>query len=96
MLSHKGCRVKNLTPTETVFRWHIEQFKDKKKEALSRFSESESDTRLILADQGDHTLSEAKCEILKQECRADRADCAIRELQRQIHSSRLEIDHTNL
>ena len=68
----------------------------KKKEALSRFSESESDTRLILADQGDHTLSEAKCEILKQECRADRADCAIRELQRQIHSSRLEIDHTNL
>ena len=56
-------------------------------------SESESHTRINLEDQRDHILSEAKSGILKQESRADRADCAIRELQRQIDSSRQEIDH---
>ena len=30
-----------------------------------------------------------------QECRAERADCATRELQSQIQSNRMEIDHTN-
>ena len=34
--------------------------------------------------------------MLKQECTAERADCAIRELQRQIQSNRVEIDHTDL
>ena len=41
-------------------------------------------------------LSEAKAEILNQECRADFADRSIRELQRQIQSNHMEIDHPNL
>ena len=41
-------------------------------------------------------LSEAKSEVLKQECRAERADCAVRELQRQTQPNRMEIGHTNL
>ena len=41
-------------------------------------------------------LSEAKSEVLKQECRAESADCAIREFQRQFPSNLMEIDHTNL
>ena len=65
-------------------------------EALSRLSESENDTRLILEEQRDHLLAEAKSEVLKQECRGDFLDCSLRELQRQCHSSRMDIDHTNL
>ena len=65
-------------------------------ESLSRLSESENDTKFILEEQRDQLLSEAKSEVRKQECRADFLDCAIRVLQRQIHSSRMEIDHTNL
>ena len=59
-------------------------------------SQSENDTRSILEEQRDHLLSEARSEVLEQECRADFLDCSIRGLQRQIHSSRMEIDHTNL
>ena len=33
---------------------------------------------------------------MKQECRADFAECSIRELKRPIQSNRMEIDHTNL
>ena len=51
-------------------------------EALSRLSESENDTRSILEEQRDHLLSEARSEVLKQECRADFLECSIRELQR--------------
>ena len=58
-------------------------------EALSRLSESDSDTRLILEEQGDQLPSEAKSEVLKQRCRADLLDCSTCELQRQIHSSRI-------
>ena len=65
-------------------------------EAPSRLSGSENAARLALEEQRDHPLAEAKSEVLKQECRADFLDCSIRELQRQIHSSRTEIDHTNL
>ena len=59
-------------------------------------TESENAARLALEAQRDHLLAEAKSEVLKQECRAERAECAIRELQRQIQSNRMEIDHTNL
>ena len=55
----------------------------------ARLSESESDTRLILEEQRDQLLSEAKSEVLKQECRAERAHCAIRELQTHIQSNRM-------
>ena len=65
-------------------------------ETLSRVSESENDARLVLEEQRDQLLSEARSEVLKQECRADFLDCSIRELQRQMHSSRMEVDHTNL
>ena len=50
-------------------------------EALSRLSEAENDTRLILEEQRNQLLSEAKSEVLKQECKAERADGAICELQ---------------
>ena len=54
-------------------------------------SELENDTRVILEEQRDQLLSEARSEVLKQECRADFLDCSIRELRRQILSSRMEI-----
>ena len=41
-------------------------------------------------------LSEAKTEVMKQECRADFADRNIREFHKQIQSHRMEIDHTNV
>ena len=65
-------------------------------ESLSRLSETENHNRLTLEEPRDHQLSEARSEALKQECRADFLDCSIRELQRQIRSSRMEIDHTTL
>ena len=65
-------------------------------EAPCKLPESENAARLALEEQSDHLLAEAKSEVLKQECRADFLDCSIRELQRQIHSSRMEIDHTYL
>ena len=40
-------------------------------ESLSRLCQSENDTRLILEEQRDHLHSEARSEVLKQECRAD-------------------------
>ena len=65
-------------------------------EVLSRLSDWESDTRLFLEEQRNKLLSEAKSEVLKQECRAETADCAFRERQRQIQSNRMEIDRTDL
>ena len=40
-------------------------------------------------------LAEAISEILKQECKVDSLDTCIRELQRQAHSHRLEMDSAN-
>ena len=65
-------------------------------EALSRLSESENAAKLALKEPKVHLLAEAKSEVLKQECRADFLDCSTRKRQRQIRSSRMEIDHTNL
>ena len=73
---------------------HIES--SRRKWSLITLSESENDKILIVEEQRDHLLSEARSEVLKQECRADFLDCSMRELQRQIHSSRTETDHTNL
>ena len=50
-------------------------------------SESERDIIRILEEQRQQPLSEAHTEILKQECRAEKAEAHIRELQQQIHSS---------
>ena len=65
-------------------------------EALSRLSESEDEAKLFLEEQRNQLLSQAKTEIMKQECRADFAQCSIRKLKRPIQSNRMEIDHTNL
>ena len=40
-------------------------------------------------------LAEANSEIRKQECKVDSLDTCIRELQRQTHSQRLELDDAN-
>ena len=94
LCSHtQDSRVKNLIATDGIPSAH--QLVQGENEALSRLSESKNDTRLIFEEQRDHPLSEARSEVLKQECRADFLDCSTRELLRQIHSSRMEIDHTN-
>ena len=51
--------------------------------------------RLVLEEQRDHLLAEAKSEILKQECKKDTLNTCIREFQRQAHSNRLEMDNVN-
>ena len=40
-------------------------------------------------------LAEAKSEILKQECKVDSLNACVRELQRQAHSRRMELDSAN-
>ena len=49
----------------------------------------------FVEEQRNLTISEEKSEINLQESRAGRADCAIRDLNRQVHSHRMEIYHTN-
>ena len=63
-----------------------------KDETLFRFSDLEEAARLVLEEQRDHPLAEAKSEILKQECKVDTLNTCIREFQRQAHSNRLEMD----
>ena len=71
LCSHtKESRVKNLAPTETVFPWHIEHFKEKMNHCPDSVNRKMT-RRLILEEQKDHLLSEARSEVLKQECRAD-------------------------
>ena len=61
-------------------------------ETFFRFSDPEEAARLVLEEQRDHLLAEAKSEILKQECTVDTLNTCIREFQRQAHSHRLEMD----
>ena len=49
----------------------------------------------ILESHRDHMLAKAKSEIMKQECKVDSLNTCIRELQRQAHSQRLELDDAN-
>ena len=63
-----------------------------KDESLFRFSDPEEAARLVLEEQRDYLLAEAKSEILKQECKVDTLNTCIREFQRQAHSHRLELD----
>ena len=53
-----------------------------KDETLFRFSDLEEAARLVLEEQRDHLLAEAKYEILKQECKVDTLDICIREFQK--------------
>ena len=50
--------------------------------------------RMLLEDQKERFLSEAKSKIVKHECRIELADISIRELNRQIETQRVEIGHT--
>ena len=86
-------RVKSLTPTEVFSSAH--RAGQGENETSSRYSEADKDLRLVLEEQRNQSLSEAKSELLKQECRAERADAIIRELQRQVQSDRMEIGNTN-
>ena len=66
-----------------------------KDETLLGFSVPEEAARLVLEEQRDHPLAEAKTEILKQECKDDTLNICIREFRRQAHSNRLEMDYVN-
>ena len=72
----------------------VNQFK-KKTKPFFRFSDPEEATRLVLEEQRDHLLEEAKSEILKQECKVGLRKTSTREFQRQTHSNRLEMDYVN-
>ena len=64
-------------------------------EPLFRFSNPETSVKSILEGHREHMLAEAKSEIMKQECKVDSLNTCIRELQRQAHSQRLELDDVN-
>ena len=66
-----------------------------KDETLFRFSDREEAARLVLEEQRDHLLPEAKYEILKQECKVDSLITCTREFQRQARSIRLEMDYVH-
>ena len=62
-------------------------------ETQFRLSDLEEAARLVLGEQRDHLLAEAKSEILKQESKVDSLNTSFREFQRQTHSNRLEMDY---
>ena len=62
-------------------------------EPLFRFSNPViSVKKSLLEGHREHMLAEAKSEILKRERKVDSLNGCIRELQRQTHSQRLELD----
>ena len=65
----------------------------RKDETSFRFSDPEEAATLVLEEQRDHLLAEAKSEIFKQECKVDSLNTCIREFQRQAHSNLLEMDY---
>ena len=87
-------RVKSHIPTETAFLQDVNQFNGKG-ETFLRFSDPEEAARLVLEEQRDHLLAEAKSEIFKQECKLDTLNTCILELQRQAHSNLVEMDDVN-
>ena len=89
------CRVKNLT-SDRVDISLANRAVQGEDEALSRLSESENEAKLCPEEQRNQLLSQAKAGTMKEECRADFAECSIRELIRPIQSNRMELDHTNL
>ena len=94
MLSHKRkSSQETLSDREGISSGH--QPVKGKDETFIRFSDPEEAARLVLEEQGDHLLEEAKSEILMQECKVDTPDTCIREFQRQAHSNRLNMDNGN-
>ena len=97
MFSHqKKSSQETLSDREGISSGHQPvQWKD---ETFFRFSDPEEAAILVLLvldEQGDHLLAEAKSEILKQECKVGTLNTCIREFQRQTHSNRLEMDNVN-
>ena len=78
---------------QKAFLQDIKRFKEKVKHSSG--SNPEEATRLVLEEQRDHQLAEAKSEILKQECIVDALNTCIREFQRQALFHRLELDSVN-
>ena len=60
-----------------------------------RFSYPQTSVKSILEDHRDHTLAEVRSEIMKQACKVVSLNTCTRELQRQAHSQRLELDQAN-
>ena len=78
-----------------------EDFSSRHQQALGnnelsfRFSNPQTSVKSILEDHSDHMLAEATSEIMKQECQVVSLTTCTRELQRQAHSQRLELDEAN-
>ena len=61
-------------------------------EPFFRSSNPVNSAKYLLGGNRDYMLAEAKSELMKQECKVDSFNTCIRELQRQVHSQRLELD----
>ena len=84
MFSHKRkSSQETLSDRESISSGH--QPVQGKDETFFRFSDLEEAARLVLEEQRDHLLAEAKSEILKQECKVDTLNTCFREFQRQAH-----------
>ena len=58
-------------------------------------SNPQTSVKSILEDHRDHTLAEVRSEIMMQACKVVSLNTCTRELQRQAHSQRLELDEAN-
>ena len=94
LFSHKRNRVKSLH-SDRDDKFLTLRAVQRENEALSKLSASENRTRVHLEEQEDQLLSVPEAKNLKQECRREFADSNTRELNSQIQSQRMEIDHTN-
>ena len=56
------------------------------------FSKPENSAKSLPDYNRDHTLAEARSELMKQECKVDSLNTCIREHQRQSNSQRLELE----
>ena len=64
---------------------------EEKKVAVSRLSEAEYHTRLLLEEQKDYLLSEARSELDMQELRVESADRALQEPGLWLHFQRMDL-----
>ena len=90
LFSSKTSRIKKRFPTEDFSSEH--QHVPGSTEPLLRFSHPENYVTSFLEEHRDYMVAEANSEILKQDCKVDTLNPCIRELERQAHSNRLELD----
>ena len=78
-----------------------EDFSSRHQQALGnnelsfRESNPQTSVKSILEDHRDHTHAQVRSEIMKQACKVVSLTTCTRELQRQAHSQRLELDEAN-